>query len=47
MIQVHGKFKLFATDFSSDTDLHDLLGRIEDWVKEKKGCSEKYRSGVS
>lgn len=36
MIQVHGKFKMFATDYSSDTDLRELLGNIEAWVAENK-----------
>lgn len=36
MIQVHGKFKFFATELNSDNDLKELLSTVEEWVNETK-----------
>lgn len=36
MIQVHGKFKFFGTEFNSDNDIKELLGKVEEWVNENK-----------
>ena len=36
MIQVHGKFKFFATDYKSDPTLSQLMDNIQNWVRDKK-----------
>ena len=36
MIQVHGKFKLFAASYESENDLNALLRQVETWIRDNK-----------